>query len=242
MKRNFYVLLACLIFYSCSKKSSGTTAAFRADPLPDGTEMFILQPDESLPAKSEFVREIVLGQSLFSSDCGYKSLMNYARFTAKQSGANLIHLTEIKRPMLGNGCYHITARLYKNLEEENLTPLKKSRVEANKSRLPENADYAMVYFYRPKDFDGSIISYDVKMDDKGVIGKASNGARFEYKVISSGKHKFFGKTKKQDAITVDIEKGQEYFIRCGVTKGSGIAIPDMFLMENYVGKQELAEM
>ena len=242
MKKFLYAFIVCIACYQCSPKSTGPTVGFRANALSDSTQIFLLQPDESLPAKSEFVRELDMGYSLFSNECGYKNLINYARFTAKQSGANLVHLADVKKPTLGNGCYRIKAKLYRNFDDDNLVDLKKERIDANKSRLPQDADYAIIHFYRPKSFEGAAISYKIKMDDKGVIGKASNGAHFEYKVTSFGKHKFFGKTKKSDSVTLDIEKGQEYFVRCGVAKGSSISLPDMFVAENYVGRQELAEM
>lgn len=241
MKKAFYLFITCLALCQCAPKSTGTVG-FRANPLADSIQVVFIQPEETLPDKSEFVRELRLGQSLLSQDCGYKSLMNYAKFTAKQSGANLIQLTEVKHPAMGNGCYHITARLYKNLEEANLVALKSQRLASNKSRLPDGANYAIVHFYRPKSYEGAIISYNIKMDNKEVVGKAANGAHFEYKITDFGKHKFYGKTKKQDFVTLDIEKGQEYFVRCGVAKSSSIAVPDMYVMENYVGMQEMAEM
>jgi hypothetical protein len=242
MKRIFYLLLLSLPFYQCAKTSTSTTAGFRANPLADSVQIFTVQPDEIVPEKSDFVREIVMGASLFSSNCGYKNLMNYANFTAKQSGANVIHLTEIKRPAMGNGCYHITAKLYKNTDAVQLEKLAMEQKLANQSRLPKDADYAIVHFYRPKNFEGAAVSYNIKMDDQGVIGRSSNGHQFEYKITTFGKHRFFGKTKKPDSAVLDIQKGKEYFIRCGVTKGSGIAIPDMYVIENYVGIREMAEM
>jgi len=242
MKRVYYLLLLSLPLYQCAKTSTSTTAGFRANPLPDSVQVFSLQPDEVVPDKSEFVREIVMGESLFSTNCGYKNLMNYANFTAKQSGTNLIHLTEIKRPAMGNGCYHITAKLYKNTDTSQLEKLATERKLENKSRLPKDADYAIVHFYRPKNFEGAAVFYNIKMDDQGTIGKSSNGHHFEYKITNFGKHRFFGKTKKPDSVVLDIQKGQEYFVRCGVAKSTSIAIPDIYVIENYVGIREIAEM
>ncbi|SEJ38394.1 hypothetical protein SAMN05216327_109159 [Dyadobacter sp. SG02] len=242
MKRILPLLSLCFILSQCAQKTASTTAGFRANPLADSIRIFTLQPDEAIPEKSEFVRDIQMGASLFSSNCGYKNLMNYAHFTAKQSGANVIHFTEIKRPVMGNGCYHINAKLYKNTDDAQLAKLANEQKVANQSRLPKDADYAIVHFYRPKSYDGAIISYNIKMDDQGSIGKSSNGHQFQYKVTSFGKHRFVGKTKKTDSVTLDIQKGQEYFIRCGVAKGPSISLPDMYVIENYVGIREMAEM
>lgn len=242
MRRMFYLLLASGFLYQCAQKSSPSTTAFRANPLPDSIAVFMLQPDELVPDNSKFVREIQMGQSLFSSNCGYKNLMNYARFTAKQSGANLIHLTQINKPAMGNGCYHVTARLYSNFEAEDLKKLADRQKAANQSKLPKDADYAIVNFYRPKNYEGAIVSYSIKVDGKETIGKSSNGHFFQYKVTQFGKHRFSGKTGKQDFVVINVEKGQEYYVRCGVTKGSNIALPDMYVIENYVGEREMSEL
>ncbi|MDQ6482043.1 hypothetical protein [Dyadobacter sp. LHD-138] len=242
MKKIVYLLALSLLFLQCAKRSTSPTDAFRANPLADSIQIYTLQPDENVPEKSEFVRDIQMGTSMFSSNCGYKNLMNYAQFTARQSGANLIHLTEIKRPVLGNGCYHVTAKLYKNADPTQIEKLANEQKRANQSRLPKDADYAIVNFYRPKDLDGVAISYNIKMDDQGTIGRSSNGHQFQYKVTTFGKHRFLGKTRKGDSVVLDIQKGQEYFVRCGVTKGNSIAIPDMYVIENYVGIREIAEM
>lgn len=242
MKRILYLAASALLFYCCAKKTSSSTANIRANPLPDSVKIYTLQPNEILPANSEFVRDIEMGTSLLSSECGYKKLMNYAQFTARQAGANLVQLIQVKKPTIENGCYQIRAKLYKNLEETNLTDFKNLRATANKSSLPKDADYAVIHFYRPKDYNGSAISYHIKMDGDSVIGKASNGATFDYKTSSFGKHKFTGKTQKQDAVTLQVEKGQEYYIRCGVAKGTAISLPDIYVMENFVGRQEYAEL
>lgn len=242
MKKIFCLLASVLIFGQCARTNTSTTGVFRANPLADSIDIYTLQPDEVIPDKSEFIRDIQMGSSLFSNNCGYKNLMNYAHFTAKQSGANVIHFTEIKRPALGNGCYHITARLYHNTDASQLEKLAAEKKHANQSRLPKDADFAVVHFYRPRNYEGAAMSYTIKMDNQGKVGKSSNGHQFQYKVTTFGKHRFFGKTKKTDSVVLDIQKGQEYFIRCGVTKGTGIAVPDMYAVENYVGIREMEEM
>lgn len=242
MKRIFYLTALSLAFYQCAQKTASTPAGFRADPLPDSIQIYAFQPEEDLPEKSEFVRDIQMGASLFSSNCGYKNLMNYAQFTARQSGANVIRFTEIRRPTMGNGCYHVTAKLYKNNDAAELAKIADQRKVANASRLPKDADYALVHFYRPKDFEGAAVFYNIKMDNKETVGKSTNGHQFEYKITTFGKHRFVGKTRKADNVVLDIQKGQEYFVRCGVTKGMDIAVPDMYVIENYVGIREIGEM
>ena len=53
--------------------------------------------------------------------------------------------------------------------------------------------------------------------------------RFKYKIKDFGKHKFWGKTESQDSVVINIEKGQEYFVRCGIKMGVAVGKPEMHL-------------
>jgi hypothetical protein len=165
--------------------------------------------------------------------------MESAKVTARKSGANLVLLTEVKQPSsLGSSCYRITAKMYRNLDQESLSAFVEARDLSNASRLPEGADYAVVYFYRPKIFTGSAVGYKVRLNDDTVIGRVRNGEKFEYKTTVFGEHTFWGKTEARDSIVINVEKGEEYFVRCGIKTGAAVGRPEMVLMPNHVGIKE----
>ncbi|MBC9795111.1 DUF2846 domain-containing protein [Sinomicrobium weinanense] len=232
------LLLIGITLVACSPKIRSNLANTTFPPLESKDKIIILDESEKVPENSVLVGDLKIGDSGFSTDCGYTTVIENAKETAKKSGANIIKLTEVKKPNFGSSCYRIKAKLYRNSGREAMATLTSERTLKNKSRLPEDADYAIIYFYRPKSFQGSAIGYKVRLDDETEIGRVRNGEKFEYKTKDFGKHKFWGKTESQDSVVIDIQKGQEYFVRCGMKMGIGVGKPEMYLIENHVGIKE----
>jgi hypothetical protein len=231
-------LLITVILQSCSPKIRTNLATESFKPLAAETEILLVNQNEKVPADFKFIGELKISDSGFSTDCGYSKVISDAKESAKKSGANLIHLTEVIKPNLGSSCYRIKAKLYRNLNQEVLADLSEKRSFENQSRLPADADYAVIYFYRPKNYSGSFVGFKIRMDDETVIGRVRNGEKFAYKTTDFGKHEFWGKTESKSSVTIDIKKGQEYFVRCGITMGIGVGRPEIYLIDNELGISE----
>ena len=108
-------LLISIILQSCSPKIRTQLSSEAAKPLDSETEILIIKQDENVPENSKFIGDLKIGDSGFSTNCGYTKVINDAKATAKKSGANLIYLTEVKEPNFGSTCYRIKAKLYRNL-------------------------------------------------------------------------------------------------------------------------------
>lgn len=239
MKRTFILFLfSAIILQSCSPKIRTNLSAESQKPLDSDTEILVIKQDESLPENSQFIGDLKVGDSGFSTDCGYSKVIDDAKKTARKSGANLIYLTEVKKPNLASTCYRIKAKLYKNLNSEVITQIAENRKAESKSRLPADADYAMVYFYRPNNFSGSLIGYKVRMNEEDIIGRVRNGEKFGYKVTDFGKHEFWAKTESKSTVIIDVEPGEEYFVRCGINMGFAVGKPDLTLVDNELGISE----
>ncbi|MFC0682960.1 hypothetical protein ACFFGH_34460, partial [Lysobacter korlensis] len=63
-----------------------------------------------------------------------------------------------------------------------------------------------------------------------------------FKTRDFGEHKFWGKTESQDSVVINVKKGQEYFIRCGIKMGVAVGKPEMYLIENHIGIKEYEEI
>tara|TARA_R110002033_G_scaffold159957_1_gene196200 strand:- start:116 stop:847 length:732 start_codon:yes stop_codon:yes gene_type:complete len=242
MNRVLAILSIGFLLHSCSPKIRSSLTDTKFSTIQDNTQIFILGINEEIPEGSKFVGDLKIGDSGFSTDCGYETVIENAKLTAKKSGANLIQLIEVKEPNFGSTCYRIKAKMYRNLETEKLIDLIDEHEIKNKSRLPDNADYAIVYFYRPKNFTGSLIGYKIKLDNDSIIGRVRNGEKFAYKTSSFGKNTFWGVTESKESVEINIKKGQEYFVRCGINMGVAIGRPDMYLVDNNVGIREYEQM
>lgn len=236
------ILFSAIILQSCSPKIRTNLSNSSYQPLESESEIVVIEQNDQVPENSKLIGDLKIGDSGFSTDCGYTKVMDEAKITARKSGANLIHLTEVKKPNFGSTCYRIKAKLYRNLNTDIVSGISEKRKLKNKSRLSSDADYAIVYFYRPKNFVGSLIGYKVRMNDETVIGRARNGEKFEYKITEFGKYEFWAKTESKTSVIIDVEKGQEYFVRCGINMGIAVGKPEMYLVENELGVSEYESM
>lgn len=232
------IVLGALILQSCSPKIRANLSTVSHEPLDSETEILIIKQDEKVPENSIFIGDLKIGDSGFSTDCGYTKVMEDAKTNAKSSGANLIHLTEVKKPNFGSTCYKIKAKLYRNLNQESLASLSEKRAFENQSRLPADADYAIIYFYRPKSSVGALIGFKIRMDESDIIGRVRNGEKFSYQIKDFGSHEFWGLTESKSSVIIDVKKGEEYFVRCGLTMGIAVGKPEIYVVDNALGISE----
>lgn len=242
MIRITFTLVTGLFLYSCSPKIKSNLSDNRFQAFDKDYDVLILEPGDIVPKQSLFVGDLKIGDTGFSTDCGYKTVISNAKTTARNSGANIVHLTEVRKPNFGSTCYRIKANMYRNMNTDILVQLKEEDNLKNRSALPDDADYAIVYFYRPKVFSGSMVGYKIRTEDDNIIGRVRNGEKFEYKTSEFGEQIFYGKTEVRDSVIINIQKGEEYFVRCGITLGVAVGKPELYIIDNHVGRKEYAKL
>jgi hypothetical protein len=139
-------------------------------------------------------------------------------------------------------CYRLRANIYRNLNEENLIKVKGFYEQRNKSTLPEGSDYAVIYFYRPNKSEGALLGYKINTANDSVIGRVRNGEKFAYKTTKFGKQVFYDQLETKAQVEINVEKGQEYYVRCGVYTGITFGRPDIGIIENFEGRKEYASL
>ena len=87
--------------------------------------------------------------------------------------------------------------------------------------LPES-DYAEVHIFRPKQYQGGAIVFQVQVNDK-TIARLSNGSRLVYRIRSEGSVDFKLKASvfTSKSVNFGIVKGQKYYIKAGYGDGFG---------------------
>lgn len=237
------VLLIIILLTSCSTSISTKIVNKNFQELGDNNQIIVLDKNEELPNNSELIGDLKIGDSGFTTDCGYNKVIADATNAAKKSGANIVKIIEIKEPSaFGSTCYRIKAKLYRNLDAGSLTEITKKRASKNKSRLPENSDYAVVYFYRPSAGAGSLLGYKIKNGNDSIVGRLRNGEKFKYITKKFGEQTFYGVLETKEEVKINIEKGNEYFVRCAVNMGVVLGRPEINIIENYVGMKEYDSM
>jgi hypothetical protein len=205
-------------------------------------EVLVLDSVTPLP-NSILVGTLKVGDTGFTTDCGYNKIINDAKIQARKFGGNIVQIIELKRPKKGGStCYRIKANILSIKDKETFTKLQMASKKKNETRLPSNADYAKVFLYRPKMFTGNFIGYKVRMDTDSIVCRVRNGEKCEIKIYEFGRHTFWAKTETKDSLVIDIQKGQEYFIRCGMNPGILVGRPDLNQIENHIAIKEFEVM
>lgn len=237
------VFLLAIIVSSCATSVRTKLVNNSYEKLEDDNKVIVLQNDDVLPANSELIGDIKIGDSGFTLNCGYNKVLADAKTAAKNAGANLLQIIQVKKPTaLGSSCYRIKAKIYRNTDLEALAPLNKKLELKNKSRLPVDSDYALIHFYRPQSAMGAFLGYKIKNEQDSIIGRLRNGEKFIFKTQTFGPQVFYGALETSEEIKINIEKGKEYFVRCAVTMGVVIGRPEIYIIENNVGIKEFERM
>ena len=72
----------------------------------------LLDIEHELPENVQKIGSLEYKDSGFSTDCSFNSLMNRARRTARENGANIVKVIEKKNPNLWSSCYRLKIDFY----------------------------------------------------------------------------------------------------------------------------------
>lgn len=241
--KKILLLSVIVIFVGCATSVSTQLANKQHEKLPTENQVFVLEKNEILPTNSEFIGDVKIGDTGFTTDCGYNKVIADIKEAARNSGANIIQIIQVKEPTIfGSSCYRVKAKIYRNLDAQSLAALTESRNARNKSRLPSDSDYALIYFYRPSIGMGAMLGYKIKNDKDSIIGRLRNGEKFVYKTKNFGSQSFYGVLETKEEVQLHVEKGKEYFVRCSVNMGVVLGRPEINLIESHVGRKDYDRM
>ncbi|MBL7932269.1 MAG: hypothetical protein JNL60_10220 [Bacteroidia bacterium] len=102
---------------------------------------------------------------------------------------------------------------------------------------PELKDLAQVIIYRPRSLPGWQIAYPLTANDS-LIGEVTNGFFYSLKV-RPGKVVFKARTGSMSSLTLFLEKGRTYYLKCGLSGGPLVAKqPKLELVKPSKGQYE----
>ena len=238
MKNKIYLLfLIGFVLQSCSS-SIKTNIIQSYDRIDENQEIIILRNHNNFPDEVKKVGDIKAGDTGFSTKCDYAYVMAELQNNARKSGANIINITEEKDPNFGSTCYRVKADLFRTWNPNYLNEIKPENNTVKISNLPENADYAVIYFYRKKGGAGPLIGYEVKDEYGDGIGKIRTNTKFKYVTKDFGNRTFTAQTEHKEVLEINVEKGGEYFVQCTVNMGVMIAQPNMNLVDSEKGRKD----
>lgn len=214
-----------------------------AQELSDTTEVLVLKQKETLPPDAKYIGKIKITDKGFKTNCDYDQTIEQAKRKARAKGADIIKIIWLKEPsLLGSTCYRLYADVYYMPDVAAYISNKEKPVDEQlKDLLPDTASYALLYIYRPSIYTGSMIQYNLHVNDSEVC-RVANGSRCIVKLTQAGKTKLWARTESRAQMEIDVKPGKVYFLKCGIKMGIMVGEPDMNLIDPSQGLAEFNRM
>lgn len=108
------------------------------------------------------------------------------------------------------------------------------------SAKAKKANCAIFYIYRPKSRKISFASFTININDSAVCKIKSNN-RYIVKIYKTGPTEIWARSEKRSSVTLNVETGKAYYLKCHVKKGFAGEIPDLQLIDPEKGAEEFDE-
>ena len=204
----------------------------------DAAEVMVLPIKDSLPAGARLIGHIKAGNNSTELHCDYEAVINEAKKKAKALGGNVVKITELRSPVFISGCYSIKADVYKVPDISIYKPL-----PAKQQILSQDREkYAVLYIYRLKDTVFPAARYTVYMDSNKAIFQSKSRNTVTIKLDKEQKITIWAKAGKQKELTLDVQYGHSYYLRCGIEHGNVLQNPVLELVHEAKGEEEYRKL
>lgn len=240
MKTVKMLAILCAIFNltSCSTSIKTTLNDNTLTALAPETDIAVIAMKDQAP-EGKTVGKVKVGDSGFTTDCGYNTVVDQAKAEARKAGGNAIKLTKVKEPSaLGSTCYRIEADIL--LIADMGAYKEKTRIAQDaitKSKFPPNPNYALLYVYRRNSLNGSMLNYTIHWDGIPLF-KIYNDTKKVVKITKEGVQKVRASLETEEIKEIDVKFGEEYFLECSVNSGVFIGRPELNFVEKAVGRAQ----
>lgn len=128
------IFLALILFSSCNPKVI-TSLSKSYPPLDYKQDVVVFELDQAGPGDAEVLGEVKIGDTGFSTNCDYDTVIDRAKQEARKAGGNAIKIIQHVQPTAVSTCHSIMALILKldNYEdEETMTDVSNNSVITNK--------------------------------------------------------------------------------------------------------------
>jgi hypothetical protein len=232
MKMNKWntLLMGCLISLSACAPKISTTITKNYTALDYREDVWVFGVEDPVPDSSETLGVVKIGDSGFSTNCGWEEIIEKAKMEARAVGGNSIKIIKHTPPNIWSTCHKITVNILKVKNLDNF------KVQETADSALINADYALLHVYRYGG-TGALISYDLHLGDT-VIARVSSDWKETIKITNDGLNTLWARTESKTELPINIQFGHEYYVRCRVVMGAFVGRPKLELVDNQTGKVE----
>jgi len=232
MNKNWIILLGLFVIISSCAPKISTSIYKKYEALEYTEDVMIFGMEDTEPENAEQLGTVKIGDTGFSTGCSFETVLEKAKIEARRIGGNAIKITEHTPPSTwGSSCHRIKANI---LRIENIKDYAVTAMSYNNSLV--DADFALLHVYRPGG-PGALISFDLHLGDT-VIGRVSNNWKETIKIDRDGFNTLWVRTETKTELSIHIQLGNEYYIRCSMGMGVFVGRPQLEIVENTIGRME----
>lgn len=200
-------------------------------PLGQDEEVVVIPMYETMQENLVKVGFVRIGDTGFTSvrNGDYDHVIELAKKEARVLGGNVVRITRHTLPDETCTTHRIEADIYYAPDLLALNP-----DIPNDFFLTDHPDYAVINIYRLYDFGGV---YNVYLGDE-MVYKASYLSKTRIKVYNSGDTTLWAKTESKTTLTIPVELGREYYVRCESSEGILLMKPALRLVADEAGWEE----
>lgn len=229
--KSIYFLVFWFFFLSACGPKITTRVSAPNSPLNYQEEVIVYDLNQDIPESAVPLGTIKAGDTGFTTQNDYSKIIERLKEEARKNGANLIKINKHKNPDFWSSSHRIEATFYRC--DSPLPPV--DSATAN-NLLPDGSDFALLHFYRLLGV-GAGVKYDVFLGDSLICRTRANWKK-TIKITSTGLNTIWAKTESKTELPIKIEKGKEYYIRCGLEMGILIGRPSLNLITPSSGASE----
>jgi len=219
-----------LLLTSCSATLTSSMVK-TYPPLHYQEDVIVFNLSEPVPPNAEKLGTIKTGDSGFSTNCNYATVVDMAKTEARKVGGNAIKITQHKRPDFLSSCHRINADVLRVDSTGNYV----ATPEPVDSAMLE-AGYAIINVYRPSGA-GFLVGYNLYLGDSIICRVRDNFCR-SIKIYKDGYNILWAKTEAKAEVPIKVEFGKTYYIRCGIDMGAFVGRPNLEIVDFSTGKAE----
>jgi hypothetical protein len=232
------VTLVVLFFISACGPSVYVDIQKKYPTLDYQIEVKVLGLDDPIPGNTIELGKGKIGDSGFSTNCGYDIVIEKAKIEARKSGGNLIKITEHKKPGFVSTCHRIKFVVLRQEAKEEVNP---EEVDAdfnvnNKIVIVSGQGNSRIYIYRLHG-DYNKIEFNLYLEDD-LICQVIDDFKTEIYTEKSGHNNFWARLEDIVQTSVFIEPDKDYYLKCEVVYGGYFPKIELKLMNREIGKKE----
>ena len=202
-------------------------------------EVWIL--DKNVPENAEFIGTAKVGDSGFTTNCGFETLFYKAKQESLNAGGNAMQIIKHRPPNPISECHSLKVKIFRvkgSLEKE----------EKRQKGIITIDNSATLYFYwHQRGLTIPLGHTSIYLDDKKIC-KIGLGEVKTVKVNQFGTHQLIGKgglERNGQALSINIESGKQYYINVypsetqetkNIREGYGAPLPIFQIQKPSIGK------